>query len=99
MISTDMLFLEAQEIGWDFSLLKISYNLTKRTTKTEKLEKYFKMFFINYKTIRYKLTASDNINHSIFNYKPMRSVFNIRLPKEQEQQLQEKTEREKCRRH
>ena len=33
-----MLFLEIQEIG-----------LTKRTTKTEKLEKYFKMFI---KTLR-----------------------------------------------
>ena len=62
-MSTDMLFLEIQEIGWDLYLMKISYNLTKRTTKTEKLEKYFKIFIINFKTIRYKLTASGNINH------------------------------------
>ena len=39
-----MLFLEIQEIGLDLSLMKILYNLTKRTTKTEKLEKYFKMY-------------------------------------------------------
>ena len=44
-----MLFLEIQEVGLDPSLMKISYNLTKRTTKTEKLEKYFKMFI---KTLR-----------------------------------------------
>ena len=44
-----MLFLEIQEIGLDLSLMKISYNLTKRTTKTEKLEKHFKMFI---KTLR-----------------------------------------------
>ena len=42
-----MLFLEIQEIGLDLSLMKISYNLTKRTTKTEKLEKYFKLFIKN----------------------------------------------------
>ena len=94
-----MLFIEIQEIGWDLSLMKISYNLTKRTTKTEKLEKYFKMFIINFITICYKLTGSGNINHSIINYKPMRPVINLRLPKEQEQQIQEKIEREKCRRH
>ena len=94
-----MLFLEIQEIGWDLSLKKISYNLTKRTTKTEKLENYFKMFIINFKTIRYKLTASGNINHSILNYKPMRPVINLRLPKDQDQQIQENIKREKCRRH
>ena len=35
MISVDMLFFGTQEIGCDLSLMKISYNLTKRTTKTE----------------------------------------------------------------
>ena len=39
-----MLLLEIQEIELDLSLMKKRYNLTKRTTKTEKLEKYFKMF-------------------------------------------------------
>ena len=75
-------FFEIQEIGRDPSMLKISYNLTKRKTKTEKLEKKMKMY-INFKTIRYKLSASGNIVHSIFNYKLMRSVSNLRLPKEQ----------------
>ena len=78
--------------------MKISYNLTKRTTKTEKLEKYSKMFIIYFKTIRYKLTASGNINHSMLNYKPMGPLINLRLPKEQKQQYHEKIEREKCRR-
>ena len=44
-----MLFLGIQEIGLDLSLMKISYNLTKRTTKTEKLGNNFKMFI---KTLR-----------------------------------------------
>ena len=70
--------------------------MTKRTTKTKKFEKYFKMFIINF---RYKLTASGNIIHLILNDKPMRPVSNLRLPKEQKQQIQEKNEREKCRRH
>ena len=35
-----MFSLELQEIGWDLSMMKISYNLTKRTTKTEKFEKF-----------------------------------------------------------
>ena len=46
------------------------------------ISKYFK-FKKNFKIIRYKLTASGNINHSVLNYKPMRPVINLRLPKEQ----------------
>ena len=57
------------------------------------------MFMINFKTIRYKKTALGNIIHSTLNYKPMRPVSNLRLPKEQKQQIQEKIEREKCRTH
>ena len=41
------------------------------------------MFIITFKTIRYKLTASGNIIHSILNYKPMRPMSNLRLPKGQ----------------
>ena len=58
--------------------------------RNKKTEKYFKIFIINITTIRYKLTASCDINHSILNYKPMRPVINLRLPKEQKQQTQEK---------
>ena len=47
--------------------MKISYNSTKRTTKTEKFEKNFNMFVINFQTIRYKLTDSGNIIHSMLN--------------------------------
>ena len=53
-----------------------------------------KMYILNFKTIRYKLSAPGNINHSIFNYKLMRPVSNLRQPKEQinrkKQQIQEK---------
>ena len=80
-----MLFFEIQENEWDPSLMKVSYNLTKRTIKTEKFEKDLKMYIINFKTICYKLTASGNIIHSIQNYKLMRPVSNLRLPKEQKQ--------------
>ena len=48
------------------------------------------MFIINFKNIRYKLTALGNIIHSTLNYKPMRSVSNLLLTKEQKQQIQEK---------
>ena len=82
--------------------MKISYNLTKRTTETEKFEKYFKRYIINFKTIRYKLTASGNIIHSILNYKIMRPVGNLRLPKEQKtgknSKFRKKIDREKFRR-
>ena len=44
--SVILLFLEIQEIGWDLSLMKVSNNLTKRTTKTEQTEKYLKTFII-----------------------------------------------------
>ena len=80
-----MLFLEIQEIGWELSLKKIIYNLTKRTTKTEEFEKYFEMFIKNFKTICYKLTASGNIIHSILKYKLMRLISKLRLPNKQKQ--------------
>ena len=57
------------------------------------------MLIINFKTIRYKLIAPGNIIHSILYYKPMRPVSYLRLPREQKQQIEEKIEPEKCRRH
>ena len=56
IISVDMFFFGIQEIGCDLSLMKIKYNLTKRTTKTEKFEKCLKKYIINFKTKDYKLT-------------------------------------------
>ena len=47
--------------------MKISYNLTKRKTKTEKFEKNFNMIIKNFKTIRYKLTALVNIIYLMLN--------------------------------
>ena len=95
-----MLFPEIQEIGGDLSLMKI--NLTKRKT-IEKFEKNLKTYIINFKTIRYKLTALGNIIPLVPNYKLMRAVSNFRLPKEQKQaktaKNQEKKLSEKFRRH
>ena len=51
-----MLFFGIKEIECDLSLMKISYNLTKRTTKTEKCEKYLKIDIINLETKGYELT-------------------------------------------
>ena len=55
-----------------------------KITKTEKNEKSFKILklcnIINFKTIRYKLTAPGNIILSIVNYK-LRAVSILRLPK------------------
>ena len=39
-----MLFFEIQEFGRDPSMMKISYKLTKRTTKIKKFEKKLKMY-------------------------------------------------------
>ena len=54
--------------------MKLSYILTKRKTKTENLEKYLKMCIINFKTIRYKLTASGNINPQIQAYESYQQI-------------------------
>ena len=81
-----MLFFGIQEIGCDLSLMEIGYNLTKITTKTEQIEKYLKMYIINFKTKVSKLTIdSDNNINAILNYQPKRLVSNLRLPKEQKQ--------------
>ena len=80
-----MLIFETQEIGCDFSLMKISYKLRKKTTKTEKFEKHLKVYIINFKTKSYELTASGNIINSTLNYKLKRVVSNLRLPKKQKQ--------------
>ena len=54
-------------------MMRLSYKLTKITTKTEKIErslKILKMYnIINFKIIRIKLTGLGNIMHSILIYK------------------------------
>ena len=101
--SVHMLIFETQEIGCDFSLMKISYKLRKKTTKTEKFEKQLKVYIINFKTKSYELTAWSNIIYSILNYKLKRVVSNLRLPKKtktgKNSNFKKKKEREKCRRH
>ena len=78
-----MFTFKIQGIGWDLSMMRVKYKLMKRTTTTEKIEKSSKNYNItNFKTIRYKPTASSNIIQSIFNYKLMRPVNILRLPKE-----------------
>ena len=55
----------------------------KKFRKIEKTLKVFKWYNINiFKTIRNKLTASGNISYSIFNYKFIGPVSNLRLLKE-----------------
>ena len=66
--------------------MKMSYNLTEKTTRTEKFEKYLNMYIINFKTNCYKLTASGNVIHSILNYKLLRPAGNLRLPKNKNRQ-------------
>ena len=78
-----MLIFKIKEIGWNLSMMRVKYKLTKRTKNTKKIEKSSKIYNItNFKTIRYKLTASGNINYSIFNYKLLRPVNKLRLPEE-----------------
>ena len=80
--------------------MRISYKLTKRTTKTGKTEKFLKKYnIINVMTIRYKLTASGNIVHTALDYKLMRPVNILRLQRRknrQKRQIQKKLS-EKCR--
>ena len=56
ILSVDMLICEIRETGLDLFLMKISYNLTKKTTKIDKFEKCLKKYIINFKTKGYKLT-------------------------------------------
>ena len=78
-------FKKKQVSVWAFSMIRKN-KLTKRTTKTEKNKKSWKILkiynIINFETIRYKLTASGNLIHSILNYKLMRVVITVRVPKE-----------------
>ena len=54
IISVSMLDFEKQGIGWNLSMMRISYKLTKRTTKSEKLKNFRKLCNImNLMTIRY----------------------------------------------
>ena len=52
--------------------------------KTEKIEKSFRILkmykIICFDTIRYKLNASENINHSVLNCKLMKPPRILRLP-------------------
>ena len=59
-----MLFFETQEIGCDLSLMKISYSLTKKTTKTGKFEKNLKMYAITFR-LKSMNCALGNIFNSI----------------------------------
>ena len=64
-------------------MMRISYKLTKRTTKTKKSEKPLKILkmymVIIFKTIRYRLTASDEIVHSNLSNKLMRPLSILQL--------------------
>ena len=42
----DMFIFEINGIGWDLSMMRISYELTKITLKTEKFENLLKTFNI-----------------------------------------------------
>ena len=103
VISIDSLIFGIQGIGWDLSMTRISYKLTKRTTKTEKFEKILEMYnIIIYKTIGYKLTASGNITNLTVNYKFMKPIRILRLPKNKKKGKNSKLKqftREKFQRH
>ena len=78
--SAGMLIFEFQGIGWDLSMVRISYKLRKWTRKNEKFANSMNMHhFINIKTIR-NMTASGYIVYSTLNNKLMRPASIIRLP-------------------
>ena len=85
-------------------MMRISYKLKKRTTKTEELKNpktLLKNVIISFQTIRSKVTASGNIIHSVLIHNLMGPVSFILLTKEwkiiKKQQIQKKNERDKCR--
>ena len=63
----EKIVFELREIGWNLSMMRINYKLTKRT-KTEKYKKSLRRNnILNFNTIRYKLSALSNIIHSVLN--------------------------------
>ena len=63
-------------------MMRISYKLTRRTTKTEKFEKSLIIYnLIIFKTIGYKLKVSGNHINVTVNYNFMRPVRILRLLK------------------
>ena len=54
-----MIIFEIRGIRSGLSMMRISYELTKRTTKNEKIEKSLKIYkIIKFTTVGYKLTDS-----------------------------------------
>ena len=53
IISVNLLIFEIQGNRWEFSMMRISYKLTKRTTKTEKLKIFENVLY--YKRYDYSL--------------------------------------------
>ena len=82
MISLTIYFFRISKIELDLSMMRISYKL-KKNNKNWKVWKIIKKYnIINFKTIRYKMTTSGNINPWILNYKLLRQVSVLRLPKD-----------------
>ena len=75
-------------------MTRITYKLTKRTTKTEKFEKSLNNYkTIIFKTISYKLTVSGKNNNLIVNYNFMRPVRILRLPKNLKKMQKQQTQK------
>ena len=98
--SKERIPFELQEIGWNLSMMRLNYKLTKRT-KTEKYKKCFRTNnTIKFNTTRKKLSELSNIIHSILIWKPERPVSILRLHEElndKNSKFKKKIEREKCR--
>ena len=64
-------------------MMRISNKLTKKTTKTEEFKKLLELYnIINFENICNKMAALGNINPLILNYKLLRPVSILRLPKD-----------------
>ena len=69
---------DTQGIGCDLSLMRLSYNLTKRTTKTEKSEQYLKMYIINFvrlKATNWVLRVKSLIQYSITSLRDLSAIY------------------------
>ena len=83
--------------------MKISYKLTKQSTRTEKISKSLKTLIlyniINFRTIRNKLSGKKFIESLITGLWDWSAIYGYLKKKKQIKKIKKKIGREKCRSH
>ena len=100
ILSVDMLIFEIQGNGWEFSLMRISYKLTQRTTKTENLKNFWKCIILQTLWLFVKnglLWVTSLIQHLITSLWDRSTFFAHKEEKQAKKRQIQNTLREKCR--